>query len=149
MSQSGSEVSTATRSVVMDREFAYPREKVWRALTESDLIAQWLMDNDLQPVVGHAFNFRMPPSPGWEGVIESKVLIADPPERLSYSWGAMGLESVVTWTLVPTAGGTLVRMEHSGFGEDQEAAYKGATYGWRGFFRKLEQVVGEIDKGGV
>jgi uncharacterized protein YndB with AHSA1/START domain len=140
------EVSRGTRSVVMEKVFAHAPEKVWRALTESDLIAQWLMDNDFQPVVGHEFKFRMPPSPGWEGVIESAVLIAEPPERLSYSWGAMGLQSVVTWTLVPTAGGTLVRMEHSGFGEDQEAAYKGATYGWRGFFGKLEQVVGEIDK---
>jgi uncharacterized protein YndB with AHSA1/START domain len=142
-----SETKMSTRSVVMEKEFAHAPEKVWRALTESDLIAQWLMENDFQPVVGHEFKFRMPPSPGWEGVIESAVLVAEPPERLSYSWGAMGLESVVTWTLVATSTGTLVRMEHSGFGANDDAAYKGATYGWRGFFGKLEQVVGELEEG--
>jgi uncharacterized protein YndB with AHSA1/START domain len=54
------------------------------------------------------------------------------------------MESVVVWTLVATAGGTLVRMEHSGFLPDQEQAYKGATYGWRKFIAGLERVVGEL-----
>ncbi len=133
-----------TRSVVIEKEFAYPPEKVWRALTESDLIAQWLMENDFQPVVGHRFELRMPPMPQWDGVIRSEVLITEPLERLSYTWGALGLESVVAWTLTPTAGGTLVRMEHSGFRADQEAAYKGATYGWQKFIGGLENVLAAL-----
>jgi len=144
-----SETSAATRSVVIEKEFAHPPEKVWRALTESDLIAQWLMANDFQLSVGRRFDFRLPPMPQWDGVIHSEVLVSEPYERLSYRWDSLGLESVVAWTLTPTAGGTLVRMEQSGFGADQEAAYKGATYGWRGFFGKLEQVVGEILAEGV
>ena len=144
-----SEINAATRSVVVEREFAHPAEKVWRALTEGDLIKQWLMENDFQPVVGRRFDFRLPPMPQWDGVIHSEVLVAEPYARLSYRWDTLGLESVVAWTLTPTEGGTLVRMEQSGFGADQEAAYKGATYGWRGFFGKLEQVVGEIAKEGV
>ncbi len=148
MSEAGMrETRSATRSVVMEKEFAHPPEKVWRALTESDLIAQWLMKNDFQPVVGHRFQMRMDPMPHWDGVISCEVLAVKPPEQLAYSWGALGLESVVAWTLTATAGGTLVRMEHSGFGADQEAAYKGATYGWRGFFGKLEQLVGEMEEG--
>ncbi|MGA8940983.1 MAG: SRPBCC domain-containing protein [Acidobacteriaceae bacterium] len=144
MSEGTSGANSSTRSVVVEREFAHAPEKVWRALTEGDLIAQWLMENDFQPVVGHRFQLRMPPMPQWDGVIQSEVLIAEPYERLTYRWDTLGLESVVGWTLTPTEAGTLVRMEQSGFGADQEAAYKGATYGWRGFFGKLEQVVGEI-----
>jgi len=143
-----SEVSTATRSVVVEKEFAYPLEKVWRALTESDLIVQWLMENDFRPEVGHVFQLRSTPMPHWNGIIDCKVVTVEPPERLSYTWGSMGMESVVAWTLAPTPGGTLVRMEQSGFREDQEANYKGAMYGWQKFFGGLERVVGEISEGG-
>jgi uncharacterized protein YndB with AHSA1/START domain len=144
-----SEVKSETRSVVMEKEFAHPPEKVWRALTEGDLIAQWLMANDFQPVAGHRFQLRMPPMPQWDGVIHSEVLIVEPHERLAYRWDSLGLESVVAWTLTRTAGGTLVRMEQSGFRADQEAAYKGATYGWQKFFGGLERVVGEMAKEGA
>ena len=129
-----SDITAENRSVVVEKEFAHPPEKVWRALTEGDLIKQWLMENDFQPVVGRAFQFRAEPVPGWNGVIDCEVLLAEPYERLSYSWGTMGMGTVVAWTLTPTPSGTLVRMEHSGFGADQDANYKGATYGWRKFF---------------
>jgi uncharacterized protein YndB with AHSA1/START domain len=135
---------TTTRSVVIEREMPYPPEKIWRALTEGSLIKEWLMENDFQPVVGHGFKFRSTPVPNWDGIIESKVLIVEPNKKLSYSWGTMGMESVVEWTLIATSGGTLVRMEHSGFGADQEHAYKGATYGWQKFIGGLERVVAEL-----
>ena len=133
--------TTGTRSLVIEREMAQPPEKIWRALTEGSLIKEWLMDNDFQPVVGHSFQFRSTPVPNWNGIIDSHVLVVEANKKLSYSWGALGLENVVTWTLTPTAAGTHVRMEHSGFGADQDAAYKGATYGWRNFIGKLEAVI--------
>jgi uncharacterized protein YndB with AHSA1/START domain len=37
----------------------YPPAKVWRAHTESSLMAEWLLENDFQPVVGHKFDFRV------------------------------------------------------------------------------------------
>jgi uncharacterized protein YndB with AHSA1/START domain len=114
--------------------------KIWRALTEGQLIEDWLMKNDFQPVVGHRFNFRAAPVPGWNGVIDGEVLVVEPNSRLSYSWSTMGMESAVTWTLTPAKGGTHVRMEHSGFRPDQEAAYKGANYGWQKFIGNLEHV---------
>ena len=134
-------MTTTTRSLVIEREMPYPPEKIWRALTEGPLIKEWLMDNDFQPVVGHGFSFRSTPVPNWNGVIDSEVLVVEPNKKLSYSWGTMGLESVVVWTLVPTSGGTLLRMEQSGFGSDQDAAYKGATYGWNKFIGNMERVV--------
>ena len=136
--------TTGTRTLVIEREMPHLPEKIWRALTEGSLIKEWLMENDFQPVVGHSFQFRSTPAPGWNGIIDSQVLVIEPNKKLSYSWGALGLESVVTWTLTPTDAGTHVRMEHSGFGHDQEAAYKGATYGWQKFIGNMERVIAEL-----
>ena len=140
-----SNVTAPTRSLVIEREMPHPQEKIWRALTEGQLIEEWLMSNDFQPVVGHRFQFRSTPVPGWNGIIDSQVLAVEPTSRLSYGWASMGLESVVTWTLTPTAGGTHVRMEQSGFPSEESASYKGAKYGWTNFIGKLENVVGGLD----
>jgi uncharacterized protein YndB with AHSA1/START domain len=137
--------NTATiRTLVIEREMPHPPEKIWRALTEGSLIEEWLMKNDFQPAVGHRFSFRATPVPGWNGVIDCEVLAVEPNARLSYSWGTMGMESAVTWTLTPADGGTHVRMEQSGFRPDQEANYKGASYGWKKFIGNLERVVGGL-----
>jgi len=135
----------STRTVVIERVFPHPPAKLWRALTESPLVAQWLMNNDFEPVPGRKFQFRADPVPNWNGIIDCEVLIVDPLKQLSYSWGAMGLGSVVLFTLTPEDGGTHVRMEHSGFRSDQQAAYKGATYGWQKFFGNLEKIVRGLD----
>jgi len=132
---------TTARTLVIEKELPHPPEKIWRALTQGPLIKEWLMDNDFQPVAGHRFNFRSTPVPNWNGVIDSEVLVVEPNKKLSYRWDSMGLVSVVVWTLVATSGGTLVRMEQSGFGPDQEANYQGANYGWRKFIGGLERVV--------
>lgn len=137
--------TASTRTLVIEREMPHPPEKVWRALTQSSLMEEWLMKNDFEPRVGHAFNFRATPVPGWSGVIDCKVLAIEPITRLSYTWGSMGMESVVAWTLTPTASGTHVRMEQSGFGPDQDAAYKGANYGWQRFIGNMERVVGGLN----
>jgi uncharacterized protein YndB with AHSA1/START domain len=136
---------TITRSLVIEKELPYPPEKIWRALTQGSLIKEWLMDNDFQPVVGHSFQFRSTPVPNWNGIIDSQVLVVEPNKKLSYSWGSLGLESVVTWTLTPTGTGTHLRMEHSGFGSDQDAAYKGANYGWQKFIGNLERVAAGLE----
>jgi uncharacterized protein YndB with AHSA1/START domain len=133
-----------TCSLVIEREMPHPPEKIWRALTQGPLIAEWLMTNDFQPVVGHRFQFRAAPVQNWNGIIDSEVLLVEPHTRLSYGWTSMGLETVVTWTLTPTAGGTLLRMEQSGFPSEEGKNYKGAKYGWTNFIGKLEHVVGGL-----
>src|SRR5579871_5602374 len=130
-------MSEAGAVLVIEREFAYAPEKVWRALTESSLIAEWLMANDFEPVVGRAFQFRSQPYGGWDGVIQSKVLVVEPGKQLSYTWGTMGMEMVVFFTLTSTESGTHLRMEQSGFPDDTGANYKGAKYGWTGFLGKM------------
>jgi uncharacterized protein YndB with AHSA1/START domain len=136
---------TSTRSLILEREFSHPPEKVWRALTESNLMEQWLLKNDFKPVPGHSFKLRREPKANWDGVIDARVLAVEPCRTLSYTWGALGLETVITWTLTPTAAGTHLRMEQSGFGPGQEAAYKGARYGWQSMINSLERVVAGLE----
>lgn len=135
-----SETPADTRSVVVEREIPHPPEKLWRALTQPHLIEAWLMKNDFQPVAGHRFELR-----GDWGSVACQVREVEPNKTLSYTWGALGLESVVTWTLTPTRTGTHLRMEQAGFRADQQQAYQGAKYGWQRFFGNLEQVLARID----
>jgi uncharacterized protein YndB with AHSA1/START domain len=125
-----------TRSVIVEREFPYPPEKIWRALTQPHPIEEWLMKNDFKPDVGQRFKLTA----DW-GAVDCQVLDAEPNKTLSYTWNAMGLESIVTWTLTPTSTGTHLRMEQSGFRPDQQQAFQGAQYGWQKFFANLEQVL--------
>jgi uncharacterized protein YndB with AHSA1/START domain len=134
-----------TRTLVIESVFPHPPEKLWRALTESPLIAQWLLKNDFEPEVGRKFQFRRDPALNWDGVIDCQVLVVEPIKRLSYSWHALRLASVVLFTLSPAEGGTHLRMEHSGFPPDQLTAYGGAKYGWQKFFDNLEKVVGRFE----
>ena len=130
------ETAHQLRTVVVEREFPYPQEKLWRALTQPHLIEAWLMKSVFLPVAGHRFNFRA----DW-GTVDCQVTEIEPIRTLSYTWAAHGLDSVVTWTLDPSDKGTNLRMEQSGFRPDQEQAYQGAKMGWRNFFNLLEQLV--------
>ena len=131
--------ATATRSVIVEREMAYPLEKIWRALTQPHLIEAWLMKNDFVPAADHRFRLT-----GDWGSVDCRVTAIEPQTKLAYTWDAMGLESVVTWTLTPTAQGTHLRMEQAGFRPDQEQAYNGAQYGWQKFFAALEREVAKL-----
>jgi uncharacterized protein YndB with AHSA1/START domain len=130
------ETKPGSRTVVVERELEHPPEKVWRALTQPHLIAEWLMRNDFRPVVGHRFKL----SGDW-GAVDCQVKTIEANRTLSYVWAAYGLESLVTWTLTPTSTGTHLRMEQSGFQPDQKQAYAGAKQGWQKFFATLEQVL--------
>jgi len=87
------EHSDAPRSLVVEREGAHPPEKFWQALTQSELIADWLTANDFLAVVGHRFTFRAPARANWNGVTDCEVLAVEPNERLAYSWSASGEEA--------------------------------------------------------
>lgn len=134
------ETSSERLSVVIEREIPHPPEKIWRALTQPHLIEEWLMKTSFKPEVGHRFDFRA----DW-GSVDCQVVTVEPNRTLSYTWGAHGLESVVTWTLSPTGAGTHLRMEQVGFRPDQKQAYAGAKFGWTRFLENLEQVLARAD----
>jgi uncharacterized protein YndB with AHSA1/START domain len=141
------DTATETRSVIVEREFPHPPEKLWRALTQPHLIEAWLMKNDFKPVVGHSFNLRG----DWGGVLDCEVLAVEPNKTLCYTWNfahddaAFNLKSVVTFTLTPAGTGTHLRMEQSGFRPDQKQAHGGAKFGWQKFLADLEQVLARVD----
>jgi len=132
-----------TKTVVVERDIAHPPAKLWRALTQPHLIAEWLMANDFVPTIGHQFKLRGE----WGGVLDCEVLAIEPDHKLAYSWDfdhedpAYALKSVVTFTLTPTDAGTHLRMEQAGFRPDQKQAFGGAHAGWKSFFDKLEALL--------
>jgi len=132
------EAAAELRTVIVEREIGYPPEKIWRALTQPHLLQEWLMQSDFAPEPDREFTFR-----GDWGSVQCRVVEVEPYRSLSYTWGAMGLESVVTWTLAPSPKGTHLRMEQTGFRADQQQAYQGAKFGWKRMIEKLEQVMAD------
>lgn len=139
-----------TAALVFERRMAHPPEKVWRALTQPWLIEEWLMDNEgFAAEVGCRFTFRARPLPGWSGVVNCEVVAVEPPTRLAYRWGDgsesdVGLRTVVTWTLTPVDGGTLVRMEQTGFRTQDRMAHVRMGGGWPRILERLEQTAGGL-----
>lgn len=88
---------------------------VWRALTDPRAIAQWLMENDFEPRLGHRFQFRAKPEGEWNGIVDCEVVELDEPRRLAYAWRSARLDTRVTWTLAAVDGGTRLTLEHTGF----------------------------------
>ena len=127
-------------SIVVDYMLNEPPAEVWRALTDPKLLAMWLMENDINPVVGHRFNFRAKPMGNWDGIVYCEVLEVDEPNKLVYSWkGGDGkndahghlLDTVVTWTLTPSAsGGTKLNLVHYGF-DPNDYAFSILSQGWK------------------
>lgn len=105
------------------RQYPYPPEKIWRLLTEADLIPLWTSAGKggrpvgFAPIVGTRFKFVAKPMPGWNGVVECEVLEAREPHLLRYTW--LGGEdddlTTVTNLLEPVDGGTRFTWDHVGF----------------------------------
>jgi uncharacterized protein YndB with AHSA1/START domain len=144
------ETATQARSIVVEKTLPHPPEKIWRTLTQAELIGQWLMPNDFVPKVGHRFTFKTKPMGDWDGTVHCEVLDYDPPRLLRYSWvggsksnDAYGsrLDSVVTWTLTPAPGGTHLRMEHTGFrSPGNDFAYNAMSSGWGRVMESIDRV---------
>ena len=112
--------ATETLSVVVEREVPFPPEKIWRALTQPHLIEEWLMKNDFKPVVDHRFNLRA----DW-GAVDCRVLAVESYKTLTYTWVAMGLESVVTWNSYPYEHGDPLAYGAVGFPAGSAAVLRG------------------------
>lgn len=138
------------RTIRQSFYYDHPPEVVWEYLTNAELLARWLMPNDLKPEVGHQFRFTAKPlkKMRFDGNIFCEVLEVEPLQRLVYSWkggpgpGQITLDSVVTWTLTPKGSGTELLLEHSGFrGMKNYLAYLFMGPGWRKIGKRLQQIV--------
>jgi uncharacterized protein YndB with AHSA1/START domain len=128
-----------TAAITFELELRHTPQKVWRALTDPVLLAEWLLPViglELQP--GTAFTFKTQPYPGWDGTVSCKLLEIEAHKKLSYTWvvGDM-LDTVVTFTLTPTPSGTRLSLVQSGFKPEQKQNFGGARYGWRMMGDKL------------
>ena len=127
-----------TEALAFEFDLRHSPEKVWRALTDPVLLAEWLL-----PVVGlelergAAFTFKTDPHPGWDGTVNCRFLEIEPHRKLSYAWGVPGMDTVVTFTLAPSASGTRLSLVQSGFRPDQKRNFGGARYGWKMMGGKL------------
>ena len=135
-----------TEAISFELDLPHPPETVWRALTDPALLAEWLLPVvglDLAP--GAAFTFKTQPYPGWDGTVNCRMVEIDAHRKLSYTWlvGDM-LDTVVTFTLTPTASGTRLSLVQSGFKPDQKQNFGGARYGWKMMGGKLVDLLARI-----
>jgi uncharacterized protein YndB with AHSA1/START domain len=136
-----------TESISFEFDLHHVPEKVWRALTDPVLLTEWLLpvvELKLEPAA--AFTFKTQPYPGWDGTVSCRILEIEAPRKLSYTWvvGDMAIDTVVTFTLTPTASGTRLSLVQSGFKPDQKQSSGGARYGWKMMGGKLVDLLARI-----
>jgi len=134
-----------TESLSFEFDLHHSPEKVWRALTDPVLLAEWLLpvfDFKLEP--GAGFTFKTQPYPGWDGVVNCRIIEIDAFKKLSYAWVVGDMDNVVTFTLTPTASGTRMTLVQSGFKPDQKKNFGGARYGWKMMGGKLVDLLPRI-----
>jgi uncharacterized protein YndB with AHSA1/START domain len=137
-----------TRDLRFERFLRHPPERVWHTLTDSRALAEWYMANDFLPVVGRRFTFRTDPGPGFDGILRGTVLQVDPPRRLVYTFigGSMRHETRVSWTLSSKDGGTLLRLEHTGFTGLADISVSFVLgFGWQRFLRNLPALLARLE----
>ncbi|MFD2043350.1 SRPBCC domain-containing protein [Ornithinibacillus salinisoli] len=124
----------------LDFQFSSSINKVWNALTDSDTLAIWIMENNFKPIVGHKSQFR---NDDWNLIVDCEVLVVDEPYKLSYTWVGGPINTIVTWTLKQEGGTTYLHLEHTGF-EKEDQAFNGAKYGWADKVEKLKKALEEV-----
>ena len=136
-----------TESIAFEFDLPHSPDKVWRALTDPALLTEWLL-----PVVGlklepgAAFTFKTQPHPGWNGIVNCRILEIEAQKQISYTWvaGEAWLDTVVTFTLAPTASGTRLSLVQTGFKPDQKQNVAGARYGWKMMGGKLADLLARM-----
>lgn len=134
-----------SESIAFEFDLHHSPAKVWRALTDPVLLAEWLLpvvDLKLEP--GAVFAFKAQPQPGWDGSVNCRFLESEAQRKLSYTWVVGDMDTVVTFTLTPTASGTRLSLVQSGFKPDQKQNFGGARYGWRMMGGKLVDLLARI-----
>ncbi|WNG41490.1 SRPBCC domain-containing protein [Archangium violaceum] len=136
-----------TESISFEFDLHHSPQKVWRALTDPVLLTEWLLPvTGFKPELGTAFTFKTQPFPGWDGTVNCRLLECEAPRKISYTWvvGDMALDTVVTFTLTPTASGTHLALVQSGFKPSQKQNFGGARYGWKMMGGKLVDLLARI-----
>ncbi|MFI6901959.1 SRPBCC domain-containing protein [Nonomuraea sp. NPDC050394] len=138
-------------AIRVDHFYAHPPAKVWRALTDPELMAKWLMPNSFRPEIGHEFTFTTEPRPnvGFDGIVYCRVLEIEPGKLLKISWSdRKKADWTVSWRLEGEGRGTRVFLDHEGFDPDdpaQQFSRKIMGGGWRTHhFTKIAELLATI-----
>jgi uncharacterized protein YndB with AHSA1/START domain len=143
-----------THDIMVDELFPHAPETIWKALTDGDLIARWLMKPiGFAAVEGTHFTYQTTSAGEWDGTIRCEVLEVLPNQRLAYAWcggheGNVGygspLDTIVTWILSAAEDGTRVRLIHSGFVlPTNDTAFTSMSEGWKKVVRNLDDIAAE------
>ncbi|MFD9666113.1 SRPBCC domain-containing protein [Rhodococcus sp. NPDC059968] len=131
-----------TTKISVDQFIAAPPAKVWRALTEPELLARWWAAGDIAAMVGHRFHLDMP---GW-GAVPCEVIEIEPERRFVYTFTE---NWTLVWRLAPEGAGTRLFLDHSGFDLDDKRsrdAFERMGPGWRDtVLPRLAGVVADIE----
>ena len=129
------------RTIKLKTVLPYAPEKVWQALTDARLLGSWFMENNIKPELDHYFTFRMAPQKGWDGITHCEIIAIEPLKHIAYTYRgeATGekalacagihsdaankitkgiftkLDTVLSFMLEPTCGGTILSLQHSGY----------------------------------
>jgi uncharacterized protein YndB with AHSA1/START domain len=147
-------LKSSTQEIVVDEVFPHTPETIWKVLTTGELINRWLMPTTgWEPVKGTHFSFPTKPDGEWDGVIRCQVLEVTPNERLVYTWKSgyetnagyvSRLDTIVTWTLTRSDGGTRLRLVHSGFVMPKNASvFQNINEGWSKVIVKMIAIAAE------
>ena len=138
-------VRSQSESISFEFDLHHSPQKVWRALTDPVLLAEWLLPViDLKLERGAAFTFKAPPQPGWDGTVDCRFVEIEAQRKLSWTWVVGDIDTVVTFTLTPTASGTRLSLVQSGFTPDQKKNFGGARYGWKMMGTRLVDLLARI-----
>lgn len=132
-------------AIAFDFDLRHPPQKVWRALTDPELLAEWLLPTiGLRLEPGAAFTLKTQAYPGWDGTVNCRFVEIEPLRKLSYTWSVPFLDTVVTFTLTPTDSGTRLSLVQAGFTPGQKREFGGARYGWKMMGGKLVELLDRI-----
>lgn len=127
---------TEVQAIRIEEFLPHSPARVWKALTDSELLAKWLMPSDFEPKAGHQFVFKTDPIPAanFDGNVHCRVLEIEPERKLKITWGEGSLDTTLLWELKPEGTGTRLYMVHDGFDPNNPMhrfAYQGMGDGWR------------------
>jgi uncharacterized protein YndB with AHSA1/START domain len=96
-------------------DLPHPPDRVWRALTEPDLLSSWFLPTDLEPRAGRVFQAVPHRVPGFSGAFDIEVMGVLPARSLLMQWRGDQLHAQVTWEIDPSPAGSLLTVRQSGF----------------------------------
>lgn len=124
-------------TIRVEHVYKQPPARIWRAITDPEMVARWWARGDVRAEVGHRFDMDMGP---W-GMQPCEVLAVEPEKLFRYSFAKPTLDTIITFELFPEGTGTRLVLTHEGFDLDSpmtKRAFEGMKPGWPGILAKIE-----------